>query len=473
VITEKSSPDLTLVVHLLSPNGRYDQTYLRNYALLNIKDQLAKITGIGSVQLFGGGDYAMRIWLNPQKVAERNMTAGEVVDAIRRQNVQVAGGTVGGPPYDEGVELQLPIMAQGRLSEAEQFDEIIIKRDGGVVTRLKDVARVEVDAATYGLRSLIDNKEAGAIGIFQAPGSNAIEISDAVRARMDELKQFFPEGLDYTIVYDPTVFVRGSIEAVIELLAEAGVMPERPRALLEAADEDTRATKLPLLKRLMEFVLHHDQTAYLTRSRELAFLANTLLAGSSIQSRPFTPQEASDAAACICNLGLECWPARWPGATSQGASSPRELDTAMPPNAFLVDHDLVTAFEVGWSVLYRDVSLFVADQLMSTLADLHCVDADTRQGLRTLRRELVKQREAGTPWLARDAADVLAMLDMTAWISVLGLLDECPILPAALTAVLERRTTTVSPTAFEFISTTAQIGDIRLFMRTLPGVLSG
>ena len=145
----------------------------------------------------------------------------------------------------------------------------------------------------------------------------------------------------------------------------------------------------------------------------------------------------------------------------------------MPPDAFLVDHDLVTAFEVGWSVLYQDVSLFVADQLISTLADLDCVDADTRRGLRALRRELVKQREAGTPWLARHAAEVLAMLDMTAWISVLGLLDECPILPAALTAILERRTTSVSPTAFEFISTTAQIGDIRLFMRTLPGVLSG
>ena len=263
-----------------------------------------------------------------------------------------------------------------------------------------------------------------------------------------------------------------SIDAVIELLAEAGVMPERPPALLEAADENDRAARLPLLRLLMEFVLHHDQTAYLTRSRELAFLANTLLAGSSVQSRPLTPREASDAAACICNLGLEYWPARWPGATSQGASSPRELDTAMPPNAFLVDHDLVMAFEVGWSVLYQDVSLFVADQLMSTLADLHCVDADTRHGLRALQRKLVKQREAGTPWLARDAADVLATLDMTAWISVLGLLDECPILPAALTAVLERRTTPVSPTAFEFISTTSQIGDIRLFMRTLPGVLS-
>ena len=144
----------------------------------------------------------------------------------------------------------------------------------------------------------------------------------------------------------------------------------------------------------------------------------------------------------------------------------------MVPDAFLVDHDLIRAFEVGWSVLYQDVSLFVTDQLISTLADLQCVHAATRGDLLALRHKLVKQREAGTPWLARGAADVLAMFDTTAWISVLGLLDECPILPAALTAVLERRTTSVSPTAFEFISTTAQIGDIRLFMRTLPGVLS-
>ncbi len=262
-----------------------------------------------------------------------------------------------------------------------------------------------------------------------------------------------------------------SIDGVIDLLVEAGVMPERPRALLAAADEDPRATRVPILRRLTEFVLHHDETAYLTRSRELAFLANTLVAGSSVQSRPFTPQEASTAAACICNLGLECWPARWPAATSQGASSP-ELEAAIPPDAFLVDHDLVTAFEVGWFVLYQDVSLFVADQLISTLADLDCVDADTRRGLRALRRKLVMQREAGTPWLARDAADVLAMLDMPASIGVLGLLDECPVLAAALTAVLERRTTPVSPTAFEFISTTDQIGDVRRFMRTLPGMLS-
>ena len=307
-----------------------------------------------------------------------------------------------------------------------------------------------------------------------------------------------PDGAPHHDAAD--VDIPASIDAVIELLAEAarldpssagqGVMPERPRALLAAAGEDPGATKLPLLRPLMEFVLQHDETAYFARGRELAFLANTLLAGSSVQSRPFTPAEASDAAASICNLGLECWPARWPpspgfsephrsasrgggtGATSQSAAPPPESDTARPPSAFLVDHDLVTAFEVGWSVLYQDVNLFVADQLASTLADLHAVDAETRRDLRALQRTLEKQREAGTPWLARDAAEVLATLDMTAWISVLGLLDECPILPAALTAILERRTTSVSPTAFEFISTSAQIGDIHRFMRTLGDVLS-
>ncbi len=250
-------------------------------------------------------------------------------------------------------------------------------------------------------------------------------------------------------------------------------MPERPRALLEAADEDPRAAKLPLLRRLMEFVMHHDETAYLTRSRELAFLANTLARGILCS---VTAVHAPGGVRCG-RMHLQSGPrvlvrAR-AGRGLERASSQRELDTGMPPDAFLVNHDLVTAFEVGWSVLYQDVSLFVADQLKSTLADLRCVDADTRQGLRALRRKLAEQRAAGTPWLARGAADVLAMLDMTAWISVVGLLDECPILPAALTAVLERRTTSVSPTAFEFISTTSQIGDIRLFMRMLPSLLSG
>jgi hypothetical protein len=263
-----------------------------------------------------------------------------------------------------------------------------------------------------------------------------------------------------------------SIDAVIELLADADLMPEPPRALGGAADEDPRAETLPLLRRLMDFVRHHDETAYLKRTRELAFLANTLLAGCTVQSRPFTAREASDAAAHACNLGLEYWPTRWPSAASSGESSPSARDSAVPPEAFLVDHDLVTAFEVGWSGLYQDVSLFVADRLISVLADLDGVDPDLRSELRALERRLAKARQAGTPWLARDAADVLATLDTTAWVGVLGLLDECPILPAALTAVLERRTTSVSPTAFDFIATRAQIGDVRLFTRALPTLLS-
>ena len=254
-----------------------------------------------------------------------------------------------------------------------------------------------------------------------------------------------------------------SAEAVMEVLAEAGMMPERTRGLLGAADAENEAARLTRLRRLMAHVRDTNDAAYLARTRELAFLANTLLAGCSIQSRPFTAQEASDAAASICNLGFEYWPAGWPSVTSHDTS---------PPDAFLVDHDLVTAFEAGWSVLHQEVSLFAADQLISTLNDVECVDRDIRSGLVALRRALVTNRDAGTPWRARDAAEILAMVDATAWIGVLGLLDECPVMAAALMAVLEGRTTTVSPTEFDFISTAKQIGDVRIFMRKLAGVLS-
>lgn len=222
ITTAKSSPDLTMVVHLRSPGSRYDMLYLRNYATLNVKDALARLPGIGQVRLFGSGDYAMRIWLNPDKIAELNMNAAEVVNAIRSQNIQVAAGVIGGPPYDDGVQLQMPINAQGRLENPEQFEQVIIKRDAdGVVTRLKDVARVELDAQQYGLRSLLNNKSAVAIPIFAAPGSNALEISKNVRATMAELKKNFPEDVDYSIVYDPTVFVKDSIKSVVHTLFEA------------------------------------------------------------------------------------------------------------------------------------------------------------------------------------------------------------------------------------------------------------
>ncbi|MEP6771435.1 MAG: efflux RND transporter permease subunit, partial [Polaromonas sp.] len=172
ITTIKSSPDLTMVVHLLSPNDRYDMTYLRNYAVLNVKDRLARINGVGQVNLFGSGDYSMRVWLDPQKVAERGLSAGDVVRAIREQNIQAAAGVVGASPGLPGVDMQLSINAQGRLQNEEEFGDIIVKTDrNGAVTRLRDIARLELGASDYALRSLLDNKQAVAVPVFAAPGS--------------------------------------------------------------------------------------------------------------------------------------------------------------------------------------------------------------------------------------------------------------------------------------------------------------
>jgi multidrug efflux pump len=219
VTTVKSSPDLTMVVHLLSPNNRYDMTYLRNYAVLNVKDRLARLEGVGQVQLFGSGDYSMRIWLDPRKVAERKLAASDVVKAIRQQNVDVAAGVIGASPAVPGVDYQISVNARGRLTNEEEFGNIVIRTsDDGVVTRLKDVARIELGASEYALRSLLNNKSAVAIPIFQSPGSNALQISDSVRKTMAELQKDMPEGVTYNIVYDPTQFVRSSIHAVTETL---------------------------------------------------------------------------------------------------------------------------------------------------------------------------------------------------------------------------------------------------------------
>jgi multidrug efflux pump len=222
VTTIKSSPNLTMVVHLLSPNDRYDSLYLRNYAILNVKDELARLPGVGQVELFGGGDYAMRVWIDPEKAASRGLTASDVVQAIREQNVQVAAGAVGQQPMDREVALELTVNTKGRLVNEEEFENIIVKNgEYGDKTKLRDVARVELGAGDYSLRSLINNKEAVGIPVFQSPGSNALELSDSVRAKMEELKKKFPEGLNYTIAYDPTRFVNKSIDAVIHTLLEA------------------------------------------------------------------------------------------------------------------------------------------------------------------------------------------------------------------------------------------------------------
>jgi multidrug efflux pump len=222
ITTIKSAPDLTMVVHMVSPNNRYDINYLRNYAVLNVKDRLARIQGVGQVQIFGGGDYAMRVWLDPQKVAQRGLSASDVVAAIRGQNIQAAAGVVGASPGLPGVDMQLSINAQGRLQSEDEFGDIIVKTGtDGAVTRLRDIGRLEMGAADYSLRSLLNNDPAVGMGVFQSPGSNALDISSNVRATMDELSKNMPEGVEYRIAYDPTQFVRASIESVVHTLLEA------------------------------------------------------------------------------------------------------------------------------------------------------------------------------------------------------------------------------------------------------------
>src|SRR6266436_5654580 len=222
VTTVKQSPDLTMVVHLFSPNGRYDEVYLRNYATLQVKDVLARIPGAGDVEVFGSGDYAMRVWLNPDKIAAQNLTASDVVNAIREQNVQVAAGAVGQQPVSRPVNFELQVNAKGRLISEEEFGQIIVKTGpNGEKILLRDIARIELGASGYALRSLLNNKTAVAVPIFQLPGANAIQLSKDVRRTMEELKKNFPEGIDYAVVYDPTVFVRHSIEAVVHTLLEA------------------------------------------------------------------------------------------------------------------------------------------------------------------------------------------------------------------------------------------------------------
>ncbi|MEM5551610.1 multidrug efflux RND transporter permease subunit [Pseudoalteromonas neustonica] len=222
VVAEKSSPDLTMVVHLYSPEKTHDTAYLSNYADLYIKDQIARLSGVGDVQLFGAGQYSMRVWLNPDALAARELTAMDVVSALRAQNQQVAAGSLGAQPTSNDSQFQVLLNVKGRLNSIEEFEQVIIKvGEQGQLTRLNDVARIDLGQNTYSLRAELNNQPALAMPIFQRPGSNAIELSDQVRETMARLSNDFPSGVEYDIVYDPTVFVRGSIDAVITTLLEA------------------------------------------------------------------------------------------------------------------------------------------------------------------------------------------------------------------------------------------------------------
>ena len=221
VVTQKTSPDILMVVHLLSPDKRYDPLYISNYAYLQVRDELSRLPGINDVLVWGAGEYSMRLWLDPDLIAARGLTAGDVISAVREQNVQVAAGSVGQAP-DSSAAFQVTVNTLGRLTDEEQFGDIISRTgDNGQVTRLRDVARIEMGADAYALRSLLDGEPAVALQIIQSPGANALDVAQAVRDTMQRLQTNFPEGLVSRIAYDPTVFVRASLESVAITLMEA------------------------------------------------------------------------------------------------------------------------------------------------------------------------------------------------------------------------------------------------------------
>jgi len=244
-------------------------------------------------------------------------------------------------------------------------------------------------------------------------------------------------------------------DAVIDLLHEAGILPRTPRALLERPDG--HRPHLARIQAHMQFARDHNPAAHSMRSRELAFLANAIVAGSSLQARPFLAGEASNAAVAVCNLGLENWP-------NAGAALPED---------FLVRHDLVSVFQVGWTILHESVCMYAAERLIEVLTSLRCDDRATQAALTTLRITMTKHWRAGTPWSARDALEAIAILDVPTWAALLGLIDEFPVLHAAVGASLHGKTHEIRDSAFEFFSENSQIVSARDFLQSLPERLRG
>ncbi|HWM32540.1 MAG TPA: multidrug efflux RND transporter permease subunit [Methyloceanibacter sp.] len=225
VTVTKQSPDLMMVIHLYSPDDTRDLLYISNYATLHVRDVLSRIDGVGNVTIFGARDYSMRIWLDPEKLAVRDLTAGDVLTALRGQNVQVAAGVINQPPVPQPGAFQFNIETQGRLVDPQAFGNIIVKsEENGRVVRVSDVARVELGAADYNRNGYLDDKVAIPLGIFQRPGSNALQTADQVKTAMAELSKSFPSGLRYDIVYNPTEFISQSVDAVIETIFEAVIL---------------------------------------------------------------------------------------------------------------------------------------------------------------------------------------------------------------------------------------------------------
>ena len=243
VNTKKKSPSIILIASLSSPDDRFDELYMSNYATLNIRDTLSRIPGVGDIGIYPESDYSMRIWLDPNQLKARNLTTGEIIAAVREQNVQVAAGQIGQPPAPAGQNFQYTVNVLGRLSDIDQFEDIIIKTgEGGRITRLRDVARVELGAKVYDITSRLNGKSSASIAVYQLPGSNALEVSSRIRAAMEEMSAFFPEGLEYSIPYDTTMFVDASIKQVYLTLIEATLLVS---VVLFLFLQDWRATLIP------------------------------------------------------------------------------------------------------------------------------------------------------------------------------------------------------------------------------------
>jgi HAE1 family hydrophobic/amphiphilic exporter-1 len=225
VTVRKKSPDLMMVIHLISPDGSLDQQYISNYATVNIKDVLTRIDGVGDTIVFGARDYSMRIWLDPAKVQARGLTATDVVNALRAANVAVSAGAINQPPATSPGGFQIAVQTLGRLTSTEQFEDIVVATDpDGRVTRVYDIARVELGSQDYTRNAYLDGKTATAIGIFQRPGSNALKTAKTLFSTMDELSKSFPTGLEYRVAYDTTVFIKQSVDEVVKTLFEATVL---------------------------------------------------------------------------------------------------------------------------------------------------------------------------------------------------------------------------------------------------------
>ncbi len=221
VQVRKASPDMMMVIHITSPDGTRDQQYISNYTTLYVKDALTRVDGVGNVQVFGARDYSMRIWLDPARVAARNLTAGEVIAALRAANLQVAAGSINQPPASSPGAFQLAVQTLGRLSDVGEFSNIIVRADANGVVRVRDIARVELGSQDYTINAYLNNKNAVAIGVFQRPGSNALATADALKAEMKRLSEIFPSGVSYSVVYNPTEFIQESVNEVLKTLLEA------------------------------------------------------------------------------------------------------------------------------------------------------------------------------------------------------------------------------------------------------------